>query len=80
MNRKGYTLTELLLVGFGLCLVLALFACMTLWTGRSLDWALTEWKHHPVHVPIWLAFLASVVGNGITFAFNVIVEILRRIA
>jgi hypothetical protein len=74
-NEKAFTLVELLIPIFGIGLLVA----MVWWTGRSLDYALTAWKHHPVHVPYWLDTLVTLIGNGFTLVFNVVVEILRRV-
>ena len=79
-NEQGYTLVELFIVLFAFAIIPLIIGGATWWTGRSLDWALTQWKHHAVHVPYWLDFLVAMVGNGFALAFNVIVEILRSVA
>ncbi len=75
-NKKGFTLIELMIV---IAIPVLLVWPLTWWTDRSMDWALSEWKHRIVHVPYWLAFIVTCVTNGFAIAFDVIVEILRRV-
>lgn len=77
MNKKAFTLVEMALVILAVCVIPALIVGFTLWTDRSLEWVLSEWKHHAVQVPIWISFLITLVGNGFVFAFNIIVELMR---
>lgn len=75
--KKGYTLVELIIVIAMLLVVPALIWGVTMWTDRSLDFVLTALKGHPVHCPMWLAAIVSIVGNAFTLLFNVVVEIFR---
>ena len=77
MKRKGYTLVELMVVVFMVVIIPAIVVGATIWTDRNIDYALTLWKGHAVNCPYWLSFLATIVGNGLTIIFNVVMEIVR---
>lgn len=79
MNRKGFPLIELTVILLIVFFVPIIVIGLTGWTGRSLDWSLTQWKHHAVHVPYWLDLIIVFIGDGLTFVFDVIIEILRRV-
>lgn len=70
----GKILTKL---GFLLLPVLVLFACLGVWTERNLEFWLAYFKGVPVDVPFWLAFLLSLVLNGLIVGINLISEIIR---
>jgi hypothetical protein len=78
MNNKGFTLVELMIVVAVLIIPMLLWP-LTIWTGHNVDWVLSQWKHHAVHVSYWLDFILVIIGNGFTIAFDVIVEILKRV-
>lgn len=71
-NNKGCL--SILLVG---ATMLFLLVIMTLWTDRTLDYWCTQWSGHAVNIPIWLSFLVTFIGNGVTFIINIISEIIR---
>ncbi len=73
MNKKGFTLLKLFVGIF----VLLLVTIYPLWTQRSLEWCLGAWKGHPVHVPYGISLVLSLIMNGVSIVFNVIVELLR---
>lgn len=79
MNRKGFSLAELMVVALSAFFIFVIVIGGTWWTGRSLDWALTQWKHHSIHIPYWLDFIIACIGNGFVLIFDLIIEILRRI-
>ncbi len=63
----------LLFIGV-LVLILVYFS----WTDSNLDYAFTLFRHHPVNIPYWLSVIIAIVGNGVTFIFNIIVEIMKH--
>lgn len=75
-NEKGFSLIELLIT------ILALFVFvgvpLAYWSQRNLNFWLSHFQHHAVTVPFWLAYLATIVGNGFSIIANVIGEIARR--
>lgn len=75
-KNTGFTIFELL-IAVGFLFVLALVPLLALWTGRNLDFWLTHFKGHTVHVPFWLDLVATVVLNGIIVGANIISEIVR---
>ena len=72
--KKGFALAELVIF---VAIVALLFWPMALWTNRSLDFWATQMKHHAVHIPFWLAFVVTLVGNGVILLFDVVSEIAR---
>jgi len=52
-------------------------ALISLWTQRNLDFWLSQWNHHAVHVPYWASFLATFILNGVVLAGNIVGEIVR---
>ena len=77
--RKGYTLIEVTIVVFMVCIIPLIILGATIWTDRSMDYLLTMIKGHPVNCPYWLSFLVTVIGNGATLLFNVIMEVVRLV-
>ena len=77
--RKGFTIIELMMVLFCIVIVLGIIFGMTMWTDRSMDYLLTMIKGHPVNCPYWLSFIITVVGNGATVVFNIIMEVVRLV-
>ena len=77
-NKNGFTLVELFIVVAVVCIPLLLWP-LTIWTGHNVDWCLSQWKHHSVHISYWLDLLLVLIGNGFTIAFDVIVEILKQV-
>ena len=47
------------------------------WTDHNLDFWISYFKGHPVHVPLWLAFILGCALNCIALAANVIAEIAK---
>lgn len=78
-GAEGYTLIELMiaigLIGF---IGIPLAMLVALWTDRNLDFWLTMYKHHAVHINYWLAFALTVVCNGFILLANIVGEILRH--
>jgi len=67
------------ITGFFLCIgLLLLFLVYFSWTDSNLDYIFTLLRHHPVNIPLWLSVIISIVGNGITLIFNIIVEIMKH--
>lgn len=60
-------------------IVVAIICVLTSWADRTLDFWCTYWAHHTVNVPIWLSFLATIIGNAIMFILNIISEIARLV-
>lgn len=77
MDRKGYTLVELMVVIFFVLVVLAVIPLLGLWTDRNLDFWLTHLKGHVVNVPYWLSLILSLLLNAGIIAANIIAEIAR---
>lgn len=74
-NKKGFSLIELLIV---LVVIIAVVVTpLSFWTRRNLDFWITHFKHHQVHVPFWLAFLTAAVGNVVVIVLNIVAEIAR---
>lgn len=65
----------LVLVGF----VISLFVGLTMWTERSLEFWLSRWKGEAVDVPLWMAFVVSLVLNGVILAANIVSELVRLV-
>lgn len=75
MNKKGSATIGTLIVQI---IVLAVVLVpLSYWTGRNLDFWITHFKGHAVHVPFWLDLLATIVGNGFILIANVVGEIAR---
>lgn len=55
----------------------AVVSLMALWTDRSLDFVCTHFSHHAVHIPYWVAWVASLF-SFISTPFNIVVEIVRH--
>lgn len=65
---------------FGLvmfCAVIGLVVAVMFWTDSNIDYLMTYIKGRPVNCPFWLSALASIVGNGLTLAFNIGMEIFK---
>jgi hypothetical protein len=60
-------------------IMLALIIPFFMWTDSNLDWVATYIKKEPVDIPMWISIIASIIFNAITFAFNIIVSIIRVI-
>jgi hypothetical protein len=75
-QTRGWTRIELM-IAFGFLLVFAAFPMLALWTGRSLDFWLTHFKGHAVHVPYWIDVAITVCLNTIAIGANVVSEICR---
>ena len=78
-TKKGFTLVELLIVIAMVAIIPAIVFGLSLWTDRNMDFALTWFKGVPVNCPMWLSVIITIVGNGLTLAFNIIMEILRLV-
>ncbi len=69
--------------GIGCTIYLGFWAAcsllMSLWTQRNVDFWFSRFAGHPVHCPLWLAWIATFVLNGIALAFDVIGELARLI-
>jgi uncharacterized membrane-anchored protein len=76
-NRKGFTTVELLTVLFGLIIVPLLIGLLALWTNSNLDFWISYFKGHAVHVPYWMAFLLTLCTNVAGIAGNLIAQIAR---
>lgn len=58
--------------------VIAVLVCViSLWTQTNLNFWLSYLKGTSVHVPYWLAFLITIVGNGVILVVNIIAEIAK---
>lgn len=77
MNKKGYTLTELLIFVTFAVIVLAIIPIYALWTDRTLDFWCTRLSTHAVNVPYWLSLLVSIILNSASLVGNIISEITR---
>lgn len=76
MNKKCYTLVELL-VGIVGILVVCLIPLVALWTGRNLDFWISHFKGHPVHVPFILDLAITIIGDVAVLEGNIISEICK---
>ncbi len=74
MNKKGQSLIAPLIV---LTLALAAFVGLSMWTGRNLDFWISHFKGHAVHVPLWLDAAATICSGGLIFFLNIAGEIGR---
>lgn len=73
-KRRGATLLEYIIcfvVYFGVIVTL-----LAMWTGRNLDFWLTHFRGHTIHVPFILDYLLAILSPVIVLA-NVIAEIAR---
>lgn len=77
-SRKGFTLVEMMIV-FGIGLVVLIIPVLSMWTERNLDFWISHFKGHAVHVPFWLDVAITIIGNGFILAANLIAEICRYI-
>lgn len=69
----------LIVYGAIIGIIIIFFLFLSLWTDRTLDFWCTYLAHHVVNVPFWLSFVATVAGNGIIVALNIISEIVRLV-
>jgi hypothetical protein len=49
------------------------------WTNINIEYVISEYKHHAVHLPYIVGVLVGLLGNGVTLIFDVIVEIIKHI-
>ncbi len=75
--KKGHALIELMFIVVLGSLVLGVLFGFPLWTQRNLDFWISHFKGHAVHVPYWLAFIAGWALNGFALLGNIIAEIAR---
>ena len=75
--KEELNLSTMLWISIFCLLVICL---LSFWTDRNLDY-LGQWiqGNNTFNLPYWVSFIATVVLNGVTFAFNVIMEIIRLI-
>ena len=66
-----------MVVIFGLAIILIGVPLLAMWTGRNLDFWLTLYKGHAVHVPFWMDLVVAVVLNAVIIGLNIIAEIAR---
>ena len=76
MKRNGNILVIFILWAV---VVIGIGTILTLWTDRNLDYALTWIKGQPVNCPMWLSFIAALIGNGVTVVFNILMELARLV-
>lgn len=78
LNEKGFTLVELLIVLFCLCMLVLSFTVLPMWTQSNLEFWLSYIKHAPVHVPFWLA-VASVFLGPFNWGANLLMALAQLI-
>lgn len=66
-----------LLIIVGIAFIPAMIYLMGSWTDSNLDYWLSYYKGHAVHVPLWLATILSLVFNGLALFANLIAEIAK---
>lgn len=66
-------------LGIWLTMFLAIAIPLSCWTDRTLEFWLTHFSGHTVHVPFWIDFLITLVANGVMFALNIISELARLV-
>lgn len=64
-------------IGCGCVVAIILVLLVSLWTNSNLDFWLTYFKGHEIHIPYWLSVLLTVALNGVIFVANVIASIAR---
>lgn len=64
--------------GFLIMVIIGIFALFAFWTNSNLDY-LVQWIKHDnlSHIPYWISFLISLIGNGITLLFNIAMEVIK---
>lgn len=69
---------------FGCLIIILAFAFIAgvsillgVWTDHNLDYWFSQYRGHPVHVPLWLAWLIACLLNGVAIIANVIAEIAK---
>ena len=72
MKNKGFTVVELLVVVVPFLLLIPVLA---LWTNSNMDFWISHFKGHAVHVSYFLALILTVVGNGVILFANVVAQI-----
>lgn len=77
MKKAGFVILEIFLTLLILGCLLGIIVFGTLWTDRTLDFWCTYCSGHQVNVPLWISFIATIIGNGVTIALNIISEIVR---
>lgn len=77
--KSGFTTVELLMVLVMLVVIPGIIFGFTMWTDRSMDYLLTMIKNQETNCPYWLSFIITVVGNGATVVFNIIMEVIRLV-
>ena len=79
MNKRGFTLIELMMVIFMLGIVPAIVIGVAFWTDSNLEWALSLIKGAEVQVPFILSLILTVIGNVVTVLANVVCEIAKLV-
>lgn len=66
---------SVLIIGF--VLIAIVFTISIIWTDRSLDFWLSQYRGTSTDMPIWISAIVAIVGNAITLLFNVLSEVAR---
>ena len=76
-NLRGGMSGGVALVIITFCL--GFIAVLTNWTERNLEFYLSMYKGEAVDIPYWIAFLLTLVLNGIALLLNIVGELIRMV-
>jgi hypothetical protein len=61
----------------GILAIVAVILLVSWWTNSNLDFWISYFKGHAVHVPYFLSVLLTIVLNGVDLLLNVVASIAR---
>lgn len=79
MNKKGFTLTELVIGIFIGIVGPAIVLVLSIWTDKNLEFWLSYFKNEAVEVSMWISIIITIIFNGIIIGLNILSELIKLV-